>query len=61
MQVYVMFMIINYIKPRIGKLILDRFIGNNFPEFYNELLQSYVFQTDARKWLFGTLLLDSQF
>ena len=31
-------------------------IGNNSPEFHNGL-----FQTDFKKWLFGTLFLDSRF
>ena len=52
MQVYVMFMITNLIEPRMGKLlsgVLQRTSGQ------------LLFQTDFRKWLFGTLCLDSRF
>ena len=33
-------------------------IRNNCLEFRNGFLDSYFFQTDFKKWLFGTLLLD---
>ena len=52
MQVYVMFMITNLIEPRMGKLlsrVLQRTSGQ------------LLFQTDFRKWLFGTSCLDSRF
>ena len=39
-----MFMITNLIEPRMGKLILNNLIGNNCPEFYNGLLESYFFK-----------------
>ena len=37
-------MITNMIEPRIRKLILNHLIGNNCPEFYNRLLDSYFFK-----------------
>ena len=47
----------NLIELRMGKLILNHFFRNNCPEFRNGLLNSYFF----RKWLFGTLLVESRF
>ena len=43
-SIYAMFMIINLIKPRMRKLILNHLIGNNCPEFRNGLLNSYFFK-----------------
>ena len=37
-------MITTLIKPRNGKLVLDRLIGNNCPEFRNGLLNIYFFK-----------------
>ena len=37
-------MIMNLIKPRVGKLLLNNLIGNNCPEFRNGRLDSYFFK-----------------
>ena len=39
-----MFMIINLIEPRMGKLILNHLIENNSPEFRNGFLGRYFFK-----------------
>ena len=54
-------MITDLNEPRMGKLTLNHSIGNNCPEFRDGLLDSSFFETDFRKWLFGTLSLDSRF
>ena len=41
---YVMLVITNVIELRMGKLILNHLIGNNYPEFRNGLLDSYFFK-----------------
>ena len=53
--------ITNLIEPRVGKRILNHLIGNNCPEFCNELPEYLLFQTDLKKRLFGTLFLHSCF
>ena len=59
-EVYAMFMITNLIEPCMGKLIINHLIGNNCPLVRNGLLKLF-FQTDFRRWLFGTLFLYSCF
>ena len=44
LEVYVMFMVTNLIKPRKGKLTLNHLIGNNCPEFCNGVPDSYFFK-----------------
>ena len=39
-----MFMITNFIEPRMEKLIFNHLIGNDCPEFQNRLLDSYFFK-----------------
>ena len=51
-----MFIITNLIESRVKKLILNHLAGNNYPEFCDGL-----FQTGFRKWMFGTLFLESRF
>ena len=41
---YVMLVITNVIELRMGKLILNHLIGNNYPEFRSGLLDSYFFK-----------------
>ena len=44
LEVYVMFMITNLIKPHMGKPIRNHLFGNNYPEFHNGLLDCYFFK-----------------
>ena len=43
------------------ELIFNRLIGNDCPEFRNDLLDSYFFKLILGKWLFVNLFLDSHF
>ena len=56
-----MFMITNLNEPCIGKLILNQLIGNNCPEFRNELMGSYFFKltlgSDCLELCFWTVAL----
>ena len=51
-------MITNLIKPYMGKLILNHFIGNIWPEFWYGLLDSYFY---SYFWLFDLCFLYSCF
>ena len=59
-----MFMITNFIEPYMEKLILNHLIEKNCPCDKKKLQWPFgqlPFQTNFRKWLFGTLFLDSRF
>ena len=57
-----MFMITNLIGPRIGKQIQNHLILNNYPEFRNERLESYLFKRTLRSGMEQcTLFLGSRF